>query len=153
MPRLLPQALLPHAAHCRQFMRRPFIRSLVIRSLVIRRPVLLILPLLLLTACEPGVPYGPGVQYPGWTLPPVDTTISAPKAPPAPQPEVVAPLPQGPAGYFVWDPGHWHWTGQDFVWIDGHYVERPYRGSTWVPGLWAPDKSKTEWIWTPGHWR
>jgi len=119
------------------------------------RAALLALPLLLsLTACDPNFPWiGPGTQYPGWTLPPVDTTISAPKAPPALQAETEGLLPQGPAGYFVWDPGHWHWTGQDFVWIDGHYVERPYRGSTWVPGSWAQDQEKTVWIYTPGHWR
>ncbi|MGH6881269.1 hypothetical protein [Hypericibacter sp.] len=119
------------------------------------RTALLALPLLLsLTACDPNFPWiGPGIQYPGWSLPPVDTTITSPQAPPAPQAETEAALPQGPAGYFVWDPGHWHWTGADFVWIGGHYVERPYRGSTWVPGEWAQDKDKTVWIYTPGHWR
>lgn len=124
-------------------------------SVISGRAALLALPLLLaLSACDPNFPWiGPGIQYPGWTLPPVDTTISTPNTPPAPQAETEAPIPQGPAGYFVWDPGHWHWTGQEFVWLGGHYVERPYRGSTWVPGAWAQDESKTTWIWTPGHWR
>jgi hypothetical protein len=109
------------------------------------RPLLLILPLLL-AAC------GPGMQYPGWTLPPVDTTITAPKPPPALQGDMAAPLPEGPPGYFVWDPAHWHWNGHDFVWMTGHYVERPYRGSTWVAGRWNDNKDGS-WTWTPGHWR
>lgn len=123
------------------------------------RPFLLVLLLpLLLGASEPGVKlpgftWGPGIQYPGWTLPTPDTTITAPQEPPAPLGEVASPPPAGRIGHFVWDPGHWHWTGQDYVWMAGNYVERPYRGSTWVPGRWADDDHDGIWIYTPGHWR
>jgi YXWGXW repeat-containing protein len=122
------------------------------------RPFLLLLLLpLLVAAGEPGVrlpgfTWGPGIQYPGWTLPDPDRLVAVPAAPPAPFAEVVPPPPQGAGAQFAWDPGHWYWSGEDYVWVAGHYVERPYRGSTWVPARWADDH-RGEWIYTPGHWR
>jgi hypothetical protein len=101
----------------------------------------------------PGWTWGPGFQFPGWTLPLPNELITAPHAPPALPQETIPPPPAGPAGYFEWDPGHWHWTGQTYTWIRGAYVERPYRGSTWVPGDWNDHDHDNVWIYTPGHWR
>jgi hypothetical protein len=89
---------------------------------------------------------------PGGALPPPNMTIVAPKEPPAPQAEVVPDAPQGPPGYFAWEPGHWHWAGLGYVWVSGHYIERPYQASVWVPGAWNYDGA-LHWTWTPGHWK
>ena len=90
---------------------------------------------------------------PGGAVPPPPfMTIVAPKQPPAPKAETVPPPPApAPANYFVWDPGHWHWTGQDFVWIPGRYIETPYQSAVWVHGGWTYNGGLT-WTWTPGHW-
>ena len=101
--------------------------------------------LLLLTACS-NQPL-----MPGGTLPPPSMTIVAPKEPPKPNAETVPPPPPGPANYFVWEPGHWHWTGQGFIWISGHYLEAPYQSRVWIHGGWTSNGGLS-WTWTPGHW-
>ena len=88
---------------------------------------------------------------PGGTLPPPTMTIVAPKEPPPLSAETVPPPPPGPANYFVWEPGHWHWTGQGFIWISGHYLETPYQSGVWVHGGWTSNGGLS-WTWTPGHW-
>lgn len=77
--------------------------------------------------------------------------VVAPSPPPAPRLEVI---PEPPAGQFemvVWDPGHWHWNGREYVWIGGHYVDKPHREAVWVSGHWA--ERHGEWVWVGGHWR
>src|SRR5579885_2863897 len=107
---------------------------------------LLPLVLLLLAGCA-----SPG-GMPGGTLPPPDMTIVSPKEPPPAKAEAVPPPPApAPANYFVWDPGHRHWTGQEYVWIPGRYVETPYKHALWVHGGWTYNGDLT-WTWTPGHW-
>ena len=71
--------------------------------------------------------------------------------PPAPQAETVPPAPESQVHeYFVWEPGHWFWTGLRYIWIPGHYMERPYQAAVWIPGAWTRDG--LTWTWTPGHW-
>ena len=52
--------------------------------------------------------------------------------------------------YFIWEPGHWHWTGQEYLWIPGSYIERPYQSAVWVHGGWT--ENGLTWTWMPGHW-
>ena len=66
------------------------------------------------------------------------------------QAETVPPAPPATMQYFYWDPGHWHWTGTDWFWMAGHYVERPYTNAYWVPGHW--DSRPYGWTWIPGYW-
>ena len=80
-------------------------------------------------------------------------TIVAPYAPPQGPPEYIPPKPKGPDdGYFVWNPGHYHWdsTASNFNWLAGGFVERPYQGSVWTNGAWT--LSDGQWGWTPGSW-
>jgi YXWGXW repeat-containing protein len=104
---------------------------------------ILILPVLLLAGC-----YSPSRD--GY-LPPADAVVHAEKEPPPLQAEVIPPPPKGPADSFAWDAGHWHWDGNDYVWIPGHYIERPYQRGHWVRGGWHYDGER-RWSWTPGHW-
>jgi len=80
-------------------------------------------------------------------------TIVAPYAPPQGPPEYIPPKPRGPDdGYFVWNPGHYHWdsTATNFTYLPGGFVERPYQGSVWTNGNWT--LSDGQWGWTPGAW-
>ncbi len=76
--------------------------------------------------------------------------IIVPAEPPRTRYEYIPPPPYHRREVLVWDPGHWHWDGRGWVWIAGHYVERPRHEAIWVPGHWAsyPDG----WHWTPGGW-
>jgi len=110
------------------------------------RRLILLLPILLLAACSGNN------AMPGGSLPPPDTIIQSQKKPPPLLEELIPPPPKGPPDQFTWDFGHWHWDGQDYIWIPGHYVERPYRSSHWVRGNWAYD-GNLNWTWTPGYWQ
>jgi hypothetical protein len=76
----------------------------------------------------------------------------APGAPPPLREEVVPPPPR-PLEQVVWEPGHWRWEGRrhEWVWIAGHYIERPHRYAQWEPGHWV--ETPHGWRWDPGHWR
>lgn len=68
--------------------------------------------------------------------------------PPAPRSELIPPAPNERV---VWDPGRWNWDGRSYVWVSGHYVERPYQQSVWEPGHWTEQNGG--WVWEEGHWR
>src|ERR1051326_1445574 len=87
--------------------------------------------------------------YPG--APAVTTTerhIVAPGAPPALQTEVVPPAPND---LVVWNPGHWNWTGMDWVWEPGHYMTRVQTTAMWQPGHWEVQPAGG-YMWVEGHW-
>ena len=70
---------------------------------------------------------------------------------PPPRAEMVPPPPGG--GRMIWEPGHWHWNGAQYVWFGGHYVERRPNYGHYVPGHWAwsPRLGRYEWI--AAHWQ
>jgi hypothetical protein len=68
-------------------------------------------------------------------------------APPAVIAETPGPRP-GPA--YFWDPGHWRWNGNRYVWIRGHYVLRTRTAARWVPGHWV--QGPRGWYWIEGRW-
>ena len=60
--------------------------------------------------------------------------------------------PPPPGARFIWEPGHWHWNGVQYVWVGGHYVERRPHYGHYAPGhwIWSPRLGRYEWI--PAHW-
>jgi WXXGXW repeat (2 copies) len=70
------------------------------------------------------------------------------RAPPAVQVETQTVSP-GPR--YVWTRGYWRWTGDDFVWVPGSWVERPRVASVWVEGQWQ--RRPGGWVWVAGHWQ
>jgi hypothetical protein len=72
----------------------------------------------------------------------------APNPPPEPMAENVPPAP-GPTVY--WQPGHWGWTGAQWVWLPGHYEQRPNQTAVWEPGHWQ--QSSNGYVWADGRWR
>lgn len=75
------------------------------------------------------------------------STVYVPSPPPAPRAEVRAPRP-GPR--YVWQDGHWKWTGRQYVWVKGHWVKGRKQG-VWVKGHWV--KRPRGWVYVPGHWK
>ena len=73
--------------------------------------------------------------------------------PPAPIPPPMAEaIPNPPVSPvpLMWQPGHWDWTGNSFVWTPGQYVESAGHGGTWMPGWWQ--QTGAGWVWQPAHW-
>jgi hypothetical protein len=68
---------------------------------------------------------------------------------PAPPPLRVEVVPPPPRPLVVWQPGTWHWNGASYVWLPGHYIERP-AGARWEHGHWGYRGGA--WVWVPGHW-
>jgi hypothetical protein len=81
------------------------------------------------------------------TPPPTTHVIVARPAPPAPRVEV---QPAAPDTRAVWDPGHWNWDGNQYVWISGRYIERPNVAMRWEPGRWMSENGS--WVWMDGRW-
>jgi hypothetical protein len=89
----------------------------------------------------------PAVTPPGAAPPP--GVAAAPPAIPAPQAEVVPAPPPGPVAW-VWQPGHRHWNGFQYVWRPGRYVRPHPHRIAWIEGHWALRHGG--WVWIPGHW-
>ena len=66
---------------------------------------------------------------------------------PPPRAEVVPPPPAGP---MRWEPGRWDWNGRRYVWVGGHYIERPV--GHWVEGHWHWSPREGRYVWRPAHW-
>jgi hypothetical protein len=64
----------------------------------------------------------------------VDVEIRASQPPPALPIYDQPPCPQD--GY-LWTPGYWHWTGSDYYWVPGTWVQPPQVGVLWTPGYWG----------------
>ena len=62
--------------------------------------------------------------------------LAQPAYPPIPElrPEVIPPP---PGARVLWEPGHWHWNGVQYVWLGGHYIQRRPNYVHYVPGHWA----------------
>jgi hypothetical protein len=78
--------------------------------------------------------------------------IIAPNAPPAPRVETIPAPPGTEAQTMYWRPGHWTWTGANWAWEPGTYVQRPQPTAVWEPGHWSP-RSDGGYVWVDGHWQ
>jgi hypothetical protein len=79
---------------------------------------------------------------------PVATDVIVTQAPPPVRVETqtVAPGPM-----YVWQKGYWRWNGARYMWIPGHWVERPRPAAVWVEGHWV--RRGGGWVWVAGHWQ
>jgi hypothetical protein len=66
-----------------------------------------------------------------------------------PPPPVVETRPAPPTGRAQWVAGYWHWTGMQYTWIPGHWVEAR-AGEVWR----APRYSLRDgvYVYEPGGW-
>ena len=74
-----------------------------------------------------------------------------PSYPPVPPPRYEQ-VPPPPGGRYVWEPGHWHWNGVQYVWVGGHYVVRRPHYGRYVPGHWQWAPREGRYVWRPAHW-
>jgi len=66
----------------------------------------------------------------------------------APPPERVEVVPPPREGY-VYEPGHWRYEGNTYVWRNGEYI-RYREGHRWVPRRWEHEGE--HWRFRAGHW-
>lgn len=71
--------------------------------------------------------------------------------PPVPS-DITETVPKPPvtAEALMWQPGHWDWNGNGYVWAKGQYVPAAGHGNMWMPGWWS--HSESGWQWQPPHW-
>jgi hypothetical protein len=67
----------------------------------------------------------------------------------APPPPRVVVVPEPRAGY-VWQPGYWTLQDNQWVWVDGSWIE-VREGYQWSPAHWESQPDGT-WKLYPGHW-
>ncbi|MBV9654901.1 MAG: YXWGXW repeat-containing protein [Acetobacteraceae bacterium] len=70
--------------------------------------------------------------------------------PPVPPPRYEV-VPVAPPGRYIWQPGHWQWSGRGYVWVGGRYVPRYPHYAQYAPGGWV--RRGGTWVWVPAHWR
>jgi len=85
--------------------------------------------LLLLASCGPAYP----------THPPIPP-IRSEQVPVPPRSSVV----------LIWQPGHYNWNGNAYVWIPGEWVDRAGHGTLWQDGYWEQTAQGS--VWLPAHW-
>jgi hypothetical protein len=90
------------------------------------------------TATAPKVVVTPEVEL-VVARPPPPVRVEVIPAPPGAHPELM-----------VWQPGHWHWDGHEYVWRGGHYEKRPSATAYWVQPEWVSRNGS--WVFKPGHW-
>ena len=82
---------------------------------------------------------------------PLAACTAQPPHPPVPA-LLPDPMPKPPvvAEALIWQPGHWDWGGNGYLWSPGQYVPAAGHGGNWMPGWWA--LSDGMWHWEPPHW-
>ena len=78
--------------------------------------------------------------------------VIAPAAPPPPRVEAVPTPPTAQTQVMYWQPGRWMWSGANWDWAPGSYVQRPAPQAVWQPGYWAQQPSGG-YTWVDGHWQ
>jgi len=66
---------------------------------------------------------------------------------PPPQQEVIT---AAPSPSYVWVPGQWGRTADNWSWQSGQWVQPPFSNAYWAPGYWK--NSGGQYLWQGGHW-
>ncbi|WP_224241762.1 hypothetical protein [Hyalangium gracile] len=77
----------------------------------------------------------------------VNQEVTAAQAPPPVQTEA---MPPAPSTNVTWAPGYWYWSGSDWVWIEGSWVEPPRPGLVFVSPRWHFRGGS--WVFVGGGW-
>jgi hypothetical protein len=82
----------------------------------------------------------------------VGSAVAQPPPPAGAPPPQYEAVPPPPGERYVWEPGHWHWNGVQYVWFRGHYVIRQAGYGHYVPGHWGWRPGLGRYVWVPAHW-
>jgi hypothetical protein len=77
-------------------------------------------------------------------------TVVVTSEPPPPKVEVRG---TAPSETHVWVDGNWTYQNDHWVWLPGHWEERPRLNALWVPGHWDRNPDGSGWVWTEGYWQ
>jgi len=80
----------------------------------------------------------------------IQAQTSAAVAPHPPPPRRAEIPPPAPSPQALWEFGHWSWNGQRYVWMPGHYVQRPSPTANWISDYWQ--RGPNGWRWVEGQW-
>jgi WXXGXW repeat (2 copies) len=78
---------------------------------------------------------------------PVTREILVTRAPPVVRVETRT---VSPGSRYVWTRGYWRWTGVNYEWVPGSWIERPRPAAVWIEGGWM--RRPGGWVWVAGHW-
>ena len=79
-----------------------------------------------------------------------DAEVVIGTAPPAPIEEAI-PVAPGPAGEWIWHPGHWRWIDERYLWVPGHWAHRPHPHAVWVAPAYVQQPGG--YVFVEGHWK
>ena len=60
------------------------------------------------------------------------------------------PTPPQSSTVLIWQPGHYDWIGDAYVWVKGKWVDRAGHGTLWQDGYWQQTAQGP--VWLPAHW-
>jgi hypothetical protein len=89
----------------------------------------------------------PLLIMPGAATADVGISISVGFGPP---PLPYYPQPLCPGEGFIWTPGYWAYSDDDYFWVPGTWVLAPAVGLLWTPGWWGWYAGR--YWWHPGYW-
>lgn len=75
---------------------------------------------------------------------------AAPPPVPPPIAETIPPPPSGSPYTVIWQPGHYDWSGQGYIWRSGEWVRQVGGLHLWQPGYWAVSPEGETWV--SAHW-
>ncbi len=50
----------------------------------------------------------------------------------------------------IWQPGHFDWDGEHYLWVRGEWIERTGANMLWRDGFW--DAARKPPAWVPAGW-
>ena|SRR5690348_7251506 len=79
--------------------------------------------------------------------PPGETTVLVAYAPPRAPHES---RPRSPGRTYIWIEGYYQWNSTAYVWVPGHWAQRPHPKAHWRKGGWH--RGNRGWYWVDGRW-
>ena len=79
--------------------------------------------------------------------PPAVDVVWVSYAPPRPPHEA---RPRAPGRTYIWIEGYYRWTSTEYVWVPGHWEQKPHPRAHWHRGRWY--RGNRGWYWVDGRW-
>jgi hypothetical protein len=83
----------------------------------------------------------PQKQHGSVAVPQCSTPMPSPKSTKAPKAQ---------RENVIWVPGDYYWGGDNWLWDEGFWLDKPWSEAVWIPGHWT--QRWWGWSWVPGYW-